>query len=371
MNRRLVSLMVIAAFLITAGYFTVSASSSPQQSPPASQKGKTAAEAFKNIQVLKDMPASKLGQTMDFIAASLGVRCDFCHVRPFDKDEKPEKQTARKMMMMVQAINKDNFHGNTVVSCATCHQGHAEPISFPPVAGLVEPEPDKDQSSLPTLDEILQKYQTAIGGSDAIAKISSRETKYTTEGGRFGKLEVDSFQKAPGKLYQQITMQQGMMTRVYDGSSAWMQMSGPQGRTRQIEGSELESMRADAQLFRGLALKDSESNASVLGRGKLGGVQVYAVGTRSADGDRSFYFFDASTGLLIDIYTMEQNPLGSTMTTQEFSDYRDVDGVKIPFTIKEGSPGAVQTIHYSEVKQNVTVDDSKFSKPAGGEAGKG
>src|SRR4051812_19334433 len=69
----------------------------------AQAAGKKAVDAFKNIQVLKDMPAEQLGPTMQFFASSLGVECEFCHDRERDKDVKEQKQTARKMLKMVMA----------------------------------------------------------------------------------------------------------------------------------------------------------------------------------------------------------------------------------------------------------------------------
>ncbi len=104
---------------------------SQEPSPPA----KTAAEAFKNIQVLKDMPASDLMPTMKHFTKDLGVKCDFCHVQgAFDKDDKHEKIIARKMILMAHQINTDNFHDHPRVTCWTCHRGAQEPESKPPEA---------------------------------------------------------------------------------------------------------------------------------------------------------------------------------------------------------------------------------------------
>ena len=93
---------------------------------------KPAEEAFKNIQVLKGLPADQLFPTMQSFARSLGVQCNFCHVADaFDKDDKPEKQTARKMIQMAHQINTDNFGGHMRVTCWTCHRGSHEPPSRP------------------------------------------------------------------------------------------------------------------------------------------------------------------------------------------------------------------------------------------------
>ena len=105
----------------------------PLISQDAAQAPKPAEEAYKNIQVFKGMPAPQLMDVMKSFTASLGVKCDFCHVMgAFEKDDKEEKQTARKMILMARGINKDNFGGERRVTCWTCHRGASEPESKPP-----------------------------------------------------------------------------------------------------------------------------------------------------------------------------------------------------------------------------------------------
>src|SRR5215469_4008092 len=84
----------------------------------------TAQKAFKNVQVLKDIPADDLVPTMQFVSGSLGVECDFCHVRDgFEKDDKEPKRTARRMMRMELAINGRDVDSRRAVTCYTCHRG--------------------------------------------------------------------------------------------------------------------------------------------------------------------------------------------------------------------------------------------------------
>ncbi len=98
--------------------------------PP--QPPKPAEQVFKNIQVMKGVPAPRLMGAMQFFAKSLGVDCSYCHVpNEFDKDDKPAKITARKMLNMVHQINSANFPDNQVVSCWMCHRGNAKPEAFP------------------------------------------------------------------------------------------------------------------------------------------------------------------------------------------------------------------------------------------------
>src|SRR6267142_7107300 len=99
---------------------------------------KTAGQARKNIQLLKDLPDAQLIPVMNFIAASLGVKCNFCHVLNNGQlepasDDKPEKKTAREMIAMTLSVNKTSFDGRTEVSCYTCHHGISHPLSVPPL----------------------------------------------------------------------------------------------------------------------------------------------------------------------------------------------------------------------------------------------
>src|SRR5580704_19616045 len=79
---------------------------------------KTAEQVYKNIQQLKGTPADQLNAAMQFIAVSLGLECEACHVTgKFEADDKNNKKTAREMMAMTAAINKDSFRGQRQVTC--------------------------------------------------------------------------------------------------------------------------------------------------------------------------------------------------------------------------------------------------------------
>src|ERR1700677_1662909 len=139
---------------------------------------KKAEEQFKNIQTLKGVPADQLIPAMQFITASLGVECEFCHGQgAFEKDDKKPKLAARKMMEMMFAINKENFEGHREVTCFTCHRGANDPVGTPIISDAA-PKPEAENAAaaakpLPTTDAILDKYLQAVGGRDAIEKITS------------------------------------------------------------------------------------------------------------------------------------------------------------------------------------------------------
>jgi hypothetical protein len=103
------------------------------QSAPKPPPVVTAAKQYKNIQVLKDLPADQLIPTMRFFAESLGERCSFCHVQgDFASDAKPQKKTARQMILMTKDINKRHKVVMNHVTCYTCHRGNDEPVNAPP-----------------------------------------------------------------------------------------------------------------------------------------------------------------------------------------------------------------------------------------------
>ncbi len=145
---------------------------------------KKAEEQYKNIQVLKGIPADQLIPTMQFITASFGVECEFCHVQgAFEKNDKKPKVTARKMMEMMFAINKENFDGHREVTCYSCHRGNQDPVATPavmteaPKLGMAEAKKPEESAVAkepagPTADQLLEKYLKAVGGAAAIEKVN-------------------------------------------------------------------------------------------------------------------------------------------------------------------------------------------------------
>ncbi len=126
--RRFSSAILLAAATIAAVAYTT-----PTARGQAADV-KTAEQVYKNIIALKGTPADQLGASMQFIAASLGVECEFCHVQgKFEADDKPAKKTAREMIAMTLGINKDSFRGRLQVTCFSCHRGSTNPVGTPPV----------------------------------------------------------------------------------------------------------------------------------------------------------------------------------------------------------------------------------------------
>ena len=332
---------------------------------------KKAEEQFKNIQTLKGIPAEQLIPSMQFIAASLGVQCDFCHVQgAFEKDDKKPKLTARKMMEMMFAINKENFEGHRDVTCYSCHRGSTIPVGIPlvmaeePKEGMGAPkkaEGEAKENAGPTGDQLLDKYVQAAGGAPAIDKVASRVMKGTIDVG--GKaIPIDIYSKDPDKRISFTHMPEGDNVTAFDGRGGWM---GAPGRPpREMQGSEVDGASIDADLHLATHLKGMFREVKVSGTEKVGDHDAYVVvGEREGKTPIELYF-DAQTGLLVRMVRFGETALGRMPVQIDYADYRDTNGVKIPYRWTLARPSGRFTIQVSEVQQNVPVDDAKFAKPA-------
>jgi hypothetical protein len=357
----------------------------PAQTPaaPAAAQEKTVEQTHKNIQVLKGLPDSQLGTVMQYIAVSMGRRCDFCHVNKggnnwvWESDEKEEKLAARKMMTMVLAINKDNFRGSTTVTCYTCHRGRSTPQAIPsfplptppprpqpqatPAAGqpAATPAPTPAQ---PTSDQILAKYIEALGGQVAIDKMKTLVMKGTFTGFNGVALPYEVDLAAPDKFYINVTAQQGMVERGFDGKAGWEK--GPRG-INELMNPVLDDLKSVFLFYHNIKLKEQFTRLRGGRKDKIGDRDVIVVNGATADNHREQLFFDAETGLLRRRISYIETPIGVIPNQIDFEDYRDVDGVKVPFTVKVSSvePGLLSTRTYTEIKLNAAVDDAKFKMP--------
>jgi hypothetical protein len=334
---------------------------------------KKAEEQFKNIQVLKGVPAEQIFPTMQFITASLGVECEFCHVQgAFEKDDKKNKQTARKMMEMMFAINKDNFDGHRAVTCNSCHRGSAEPQAIPavmteePKEAMGGPKPaEAKENAGPAPDQLLDKYVQAVGGAAAVDKVASRVMKGTIDFG--GKsLPIDIYSKDPDERISFTHMPEGDSVTGFNGREGWL---GTPGRPlREMQGSELDAASIDADLHLATHLKPMFSEMRARGTEKISDHETYLVVGRREGKPPIRLYFDEQSGLLVRLVRFGETALGWLPTQIDYADYRDTNGVKIPYRWTLARPSGRFTIQVSDVKQNVPVDDAKFVKPAAEES---
>jgi photosynthetic reaction center cytochrome c subunit len=333
----------------------------------SSQHEKPAEQVYKNIQVLKGVPASQLDAAMAFITGSLGVSCNYCHVNPFEKDDKPAKQTARRIMRMVFDLNKGSFDGAGAVTCFTCHRGQPQPIFVPAVGQNLWQQPDsaaKRDAPLPGVDQILERYVQAVGGRQVIERVKSRVLKGSQVGADGVLVPEEVYAKAPNKLLTVTSYPKQVFRTGFNGTQGWARSS--QGG-RDINEEMLAQLKREVEFYKETRLKEMYSKMAVLDRAMVGAREAYVIeATPGGDSSPEKLYFDAQTGLLLRKYAETKTVLGQFPTQTDYEDYREVDGVRLPFTIHWAIPGRVWGRQITEVKQNVPLDDAQFNLPTTG-----
>jgi len=356
--------VVMSAAVVVAGTLFFAIGKLGAQSAQAGAEAKTAEQAFKNIQALKGTPADQMIPSMQFISNSLGVECEFCHVEgAFEKDDKKEKETARQMIKMQFAINKENFNGQTEVTCNTCHRGSHSPVGTPIISDE-EPKHDaaKPAASLPTADQVLDKFVQAAGGADALQKVTTRSGKGNIKvGGR--ELSIEVLSKAPDKRVSITHTPNGDNVTAFDGHSGWL--GNPGGRPpRDMNAAEAEGARFDAAFNLPLELKKMFDQFRVRSADKIADHEVVQLIGIKQGHPPVRLFFDQQSGLLVRSIRYAETPLGRNPVQLDYADYRDQNGVKVPFRWTLARPLGRFTIQLDQVQQNLPIDDAKFEKPA-------
>jgi hypothetical protein len=359
---------VLLAGIVLTGPGIASAQVSP------ANEGKTAEQVYKNIKAMQGTPANELNQSMHLMKGAVGLDCTYCHIeREWEKDVKPAKDVARKMIVMMNDINTRQFGGRQVVTCNTCHNGHPIPAAMP-VFPVAEPSVAA-KPPLPAVDQILAKYVEALGGEQALRKVTGRMmtgTQYipTGPGGTVPMpAAVERYQKAPNLAVTIYRAPAYAIAEGFDGTTAWSQNQA--GRVTEPVKLDIGRAARAADLYEPLNLKRQYAQMTVRGIETVNGRDAYlVVGVPQGDKPESLYF-DTQTGLLLRKQTVLPTPIGDSPFVMDFEDYRDTgSGVKIPFVIHmnpanprtELAPNA--TLRITKVEDNTAIDSAKFVKPA-------
>lgn len=363
--------------LILLAVALASGQSAPQEKPLMAD------DVFKNIQVLRGLTVDQFMGTMGFIAAALSMNCSECHhtgsVERY-ADDTPIKQTARKMILMVNALNKANFGGKRMVTCYSCHRSDARPKVTPSLAeqyGTPPPDdpneleiPDAPNTEAPTADQVLNKYIQALGGGQKLAGIMSFTGKgsyegFDTEGDKF---PVEIYAKAPNERTTVVHLRAGDNIRTFDGRNAWNTSAGTllPIPVFTLTGGELEGAKIDAALSFPAQIKQVLTNwRTGFPSTTIDDKDMDVVQASSPDNTPVKFYFDKKTGLLARQVRYTDTALGLNPTQVDYADYRDVSGVKMPFRLTTTWTDGRSTIVLSELRANVSIDAAKFAKPSG------
>jgi photosynthetic reaction center cytochrome c subunit len=339
---------------------------------PGAPPAKTAAEEFKNIQVLKNIPADQLIPTMQFIGASLGVECEFCHVgHDMDKDDKKAKKTAREMMRMTFAVNQNNFSGDREVTCNTCHRGSIHPQAIPTIAteapkpGSPDGDPDDAAAvaSWPSGNSVMGKYLEALGGKPALEKVATRVEKGNAllAGGRA--LPIEIFAKSPDARVSIMHTANGDSVTAFNGHVGWL--AAPGRPLREMPAADQYAARLDATVMfpTNLAAMFDELKLQPHPQTVDGHAATVVWGITKGQPPVRLYF-DPQSGLLLRMLHYTDTALGLNPTQVDYTDYRDVAGVKTPYRRTIARPSGAFTIQLDEVQNNAPIDATKFVEPA-------
>jgi photosynthetic reaction center cytochrome c subunit len=337
-------------------------------------------QVFKSIQSLKGIPTNEFMATMGFFTASLGESCTYCHIQESGgsweryADDNGHKRTARRMIAMVNTINKNYFMGRRVLTCYSCHRGNAKPQTTPElevVYGVPRfPPPDQllnADTSATQADQILEKYIQAIGGAQRAGSLNSLSAKGTYQGYAAPKYQMEMHAKAPAQLTMIVHDSAGGDTvTTYDGREGWIvaPITDRPLPVSEMTGGELEGARLDAMLSFPAQIKQALRQWRALPPATIDDRDVQLVqGTLDGRYPVNLYFDDES-GLLVRMVRYADSPVGLSPTQIDYSDYRDVAGMKIPFKRTVSWLNGRAAILLTEVQPNSVIDPARFARPA-------
>ena len=381
--------MVSAAAVMVCLFGVVSASgqqASKSKQSAAPQKPLMAEQVFKNVQVLKGIPVDEFMGTMGFFASALSLNCTDCHVKAANgdwaryADDTPLKETARKMVLMVRSLNQNSFGGTQTITCYTCHRTNNRPKDIPSLTEQygTPPEDPNDveshgqslSSNALTPDQILDKYINAVGGAQNVAKLTSFVGKgtYTGFDTSDDKVPMEVYAKAPD---QRTTILHAPIgggvtkdgTTAFDGRAGWINAANTLVPMLTLTGGNLEGAKVDATLSFPGEIKTMLTNwRGGFPETRIGDRDVSVIeGNMGRSGVK--LYFDKQSGLLVRQLRYARTAVGLNPTQVDYSDYRDVAGVKLPFQWTVTWTDGQSMYALDAVEPNVAIDASKFAMP--------
>ena len=337
-------------------------------------------DVFKNVQALKGIGVDDFMLTMGMMSAAVGSDCVGCHPSAGTDNvdwalDTPRKRTARRMVQMVTAINRDNFNGRQVVTCWSCHRGRDQPVTTPTLDVVYGPPTEDSDDVLtqaqgvPSVDQVLDRYLQAIGGARNVARITSfvaigKSVGYRGFGGG-GVVDVSA--RAPDQRATHISFPEypdrGASVRTYDGRTGWIATPLAVVPKYELAGSERDGARLDAMLSFPTQIKQALTTLRVGPSSTIGDRDVTVLQGNGPNGTLATLYFDDASGLLVRMVRHGRSPIGRVPTQVDYADYRDVGGIKFPFRWTFAWLDGRDNFEFSEVKVNVPIGAATFGEP--------
>jgi len=333
-------------------------------------------QVFKNIQILKGIPVDQFMDAMGMFSASLGYDCSSCHSQDIHYDRAAFATTtplitrARQMINMMNGLNEANFGGRPRVTCFTCHRGSPNPEDVPSLAlqyaDLVD-DPNamtlvRSRNVMP--DQVFAKYMQALGGAQKVAALTSFIARGTYGGFNTGgadiPIEIDA--KAPNQRMQIVRAPDAENVKTYNGQKAWVSEGWRPLPLMELTGGNLEGARIEALTLFPATIKDAFTGWQA-GTATIDDKPVQVLQGRSAGQPLPVNFYFDENGLLVRTVRWNRTPVGTVPTQMDFSDYRDVAGVKMPFKTVITWTDGQNTIVLNQIQANVPIDAARFAMP--------
>jgi zinc protease len=245
------------------------------------------------------------------------------------------------------------------LACAQSAASASSDSKTTPATGASAP------ASAPTLtaDQILENYIKAIGGRENWKKLTTRISTGTIDVPAMNLSGLVTVrEKAPNRSIFTVNFNGAVFQQGFDGAIGWS--NDPQNGLREQAGEELAETKRDSDFYHPLDLKQMYSKITLTGTDKIDDRDAYIVEASSADLGTDKIYFDTQNGLVLRIVGLHHTMDGLATFTEDFSDFREVDGIKLPYTVHQESPSSTFTIKFTEIRHNEAIEDAAFAKPA-------
>jgi hypothetical protein len=286
-------------------------------------------------------------------------------------EDTPLKQAARRMVVMMATINRDNFGGARRVTCFTCHRGDQRPEAVAKLSvqyGVPAEDPDAflvvPGFGTPSIDEVFRTYIQALGGADRVASLTGFVGRGTYSGydTDFVEVPTEIFVQAPDHVATVIQGFYGDTVKTYDGREAWVAAGDKPVPLMRLTGGNLNGARVEALLAFPTRIQQAFSQWQVNVTAIDDQDVLVAQGANAGELPVNLYFDDA--GLLVRSLRWTETVVGIVPTQVDYADYREVSGVQVPFRITATWTDGQSITQLSEVRPNVAIDAARFARPA-------
>jgi hypothetical protein len=364
--------------------FVLAARPSAQEQPRMRESivGKKAGVYFKNVSTstLKELSVDDFIGAMGVMTDALGLDCADCHPNAGSDQvdwvfDTARKKTARRMVEMVGNLNKEFFGGAQRVTCWTCHHGRVTPATSIQLNKLYEAPNDEVDDFVardpdqPAATEILDKYIAAVGGTQKWGAIRNYVATGSSIGfgGFGGDGQFEIFANAPNQRTVRIQFPQhpdrGISMWVYNGTNGWVNTPRALLENYDLIGGELDGARLEAFMAFPGSIKGALTNWRTGFRRVIGDSEYYAVQGNGPRGSFGTFYIDPKTYLVKRLVRYAPSPAGNVTVQIDYDDWRDVNGVKLPFEYNFYWLDGRYTAKIKDYKFNTTIDPTVFQRP--------